>query len=61
MPTFLLVYQEVDVGVDREDDHIGENVDCANDVQYVGVLERNSLRDLHHPEDDNQVGTAHLC
>ena len=60
MHTFLLVYQEVNVCIDGDDDHIGQDVDCANDVQDIGVLERDFLGDLHHPEDDDQVGTAVL-
>ena len=45
------------VGVDRDDDHVGQQIDCANDVQHVRILERDSLGDLHHPENDDQVGT----
>ena len=40
---FLLVDQEVNVSIYGYDDHIGENVDCANEVQDIGVVERDSL------------------
>ena len=56
--TLLLIDQEMNVGVDRDDDHVGQHVDSANNVQHIGILERDSLGYLHHPKDDNQVGAA---
>ena len=56
--TLLLVNHQVDVGVETDDDGVRRNVHPADDVQDVGVLHGNLLRDLHHHEDDYQVGTA---
>jgi hypothetical protein len=56
-PTLLLVNQEMDVRVNGDDDHVREDVDGANDVQGIGIIERDSLGHLHHSEDDDQVGT----
>ena len=46
------------VGVDRDDYHIGQNVSAANEEEGIGIIHWDSLRDLHHPEDDDQVGAA---
>jgi len=51
----LLVDQVLCIEVDTGDDDIRENVDSADEVQYRGVFERNSFRDLHHPKDNDQV------
>lgn len=47
----------MDVGVEGDDDDIRQNVQSADEHQYVGVLHRNLLGNLHHHEDDYQVGT----
>jgi len=58
--TFLLIDQEVHVGVDGDDDYVGEDVSTTNEVEGIWVLHRNSLGDLHHPKDDDQVGSRVL-
>lgn len=58
--TFLLIDQEVHVGVDGDDDYVGEDVSTSNEVKGIRVLHRNSLGDLHHPKDDDQVGSGVL-
>ena len=53
--TLLLIDEEVNVGVDRDDDHVGQDVASADQVQGIWILHRDSFRDLHHPKDDDQV------
>lgn len=56
--TLLLVNEVVSVGVNGDDDNVGEHVDGADDVHGLGILHGDLLGDLHHPEDDDQVGAA---
>lgn len=56
--TLLLVDLQVDETVDGEDDHVGQEVDSSDNVQGGRVVKRDLFRDLHHPKDDNQVGSA---
>jgi len=60
MDTFLLVDQEVHVSVDGDNDNIGENVSAANKHQGIGVFHWDPLGDLHHPKDDDQVGSVQV-
>lgn len=39
--TILLVDLRLDVEVDARDDQVGDNVECAHAVEYVGVIKRN--------------------
>lgn len=48
----------MDVGVETDDDSVRRNVHPADDVQDIGVFHGDLLRNLHHHEDDYQVGTA---
>lgn len=56
--TLLLVDLRLDVKVHHGDDHVGENVDSTDNVEDIWVLKIDLLGDLHHPEDDDQVGTG---
>lgn len=56
--TLLLVDNTLNVQVDGSNEHIATNVDGANNVEHLRVVERNALRHLHHTQDDDQVGTA---
>lgn len=56
--TLLLVDLRLDVQVHHGDDHIGRNVQSADNVEDIWVLKIDLLGDLHHPEDDDQVGTV---
>lgn len=56
--TLLLVDLGHDVEVDETNDDVATDIDSADGVEHIGVLERDALRHLHHTEDDDQVGTA---
>ena len=45
-------------GVDGDNDGVGEEVTSANEIHGIWILHRNLLANLHHPEDDDQVGAA---
>lgn len=55
--TLLFVDLGLDIEVDAQDDHIGHNVQSTDAEEHIRVVERNPLGDLHHPEDDDEVGT----
>lgn len=54
--TLLRVDLLLHVEVDADDDHVGDNIQCSNGQQDLWILEIYFLRDLHHAEDDHQVG-----
>ena len=56
--TLLLVDREVDVGIECNNDHVRENVASTNKQQRLRVVKGDPLGHLHHPKDDNQVGSA---
>lgn len=56
--TLLLVDNTLNVQVDGCNEDIATNVDGANNVEHLRVVERDALRHLHHTQDDDQVGTA---
>lgn len=56
--TLLLVDLGHDVEVDETNDDVATDIDGADGVEHIGVLERDALRHLHHTEDDDQVGTV---
>jgi hypothetical protein len=56
--TLLLVDLDLSVQVDGGDDQVAGNVQSANNVQGVGIFERNSLGHLHHSKNDDNVGTV---
>jgi hypothetical protein len=47
--TILLVDLLLDVEVDARDDQVGDNVEGANGIQDIWVIERDLLGDLHKP------------
>jgi hypothetical protein len=55
--TLLLVDLGLDIEVDAQDDHVGHDVQSPDAEEYIRVVERNPLGNLHHPEDDDEVGT----
>lgn len=40
------------------DDEVRDDVETANAHQDLGVFEGDLFRDLHHPEDDDQIGSV---
>ena len=56
--TFLLVNDIVCICVDCDNDGIGEEVAGADQVHGIWILHGDLLADLHHPEDDDQVGST---
>lgn len=47
----------MNVGVERNDGDVGRNVHPADDHQNIWIFHGNLLGNLHHHEDDYQVGT----
>lgn len=58
--TLLLVDLGLDVKVEKTDNDVTSQIDAADHIQGEGIIERNALGDLHHTEDDDQVG-AIIC
>lgn len=56
--TLLGVNLGLDVQVDEANDDVAGNVNGANGVEDILVVEGNLLRDLHHTKDDEEVGAA---
>jgi hypothetical protein len=56
--TLLLIDQEVHIGVNGDDYHVGQDVSATNKHQRLGVLHGNSFRHLHHAKYDHQIGTV---
>lgn len=56
--TLLLVDQEMSVGVDGDDDYVRQDISRSHQIEGIWIIERDSFRDLHHSEDDDQVGTV---
>lgn len=59
--TLLLINLHLDIKVDTSDDNVADHVKCADHVQGVWVVEWDFLGDLHHHEDDDQVGAKGWC
>ncbi|KAL3702766.1 hypothetical protein TMatcc_000078 [Talaromyces marneffei ATCC 18224] len=55
--TLLLADLGLDIEVDAQNEHVGHDVESSDAEEHIGVFERNPLGDLHHPEDDDEVGT----
>ena len=55
--TILLVDLGLDVEVDAGNDDVGYDVEGAHAVEHIRVIEWDLFRDLHKPQDDDQVGT----
>jgi len=56
--TFLGIYLHSYVEVDCRDDEIAHDVECAHTHEHSRVVEGDLLARLHHPQDDDQIGTA---
>jgi len=56
--TVLLVDLQLAVVVDAQDDEVGNDVECAEAVDDVGVFHGDLLGQLDQEEDDDQVGAA---
>lgn len=54
--TLLLVDLQLGVEVESSNDDVAGEVNGANDVEYERVVEGDTLRHLHHTQDDDQVG-----
>lgn len=58
--TVLLLDNYPAVHIQPEDDQIGENVHPPDAVEPQRVFEGDLLRHLHHPQDHDEVGSAHI-
>jgi hypothetical protein len=58
MRTLLLVDLGLGVQVEANNDHVANNVEHTASIQDIGVLEGDLLGHLHHPKDDDDVGTV---
>ena len=56
--TSLLFDLHANVVVERKDEEVGDDIEDSNTHEYVGIIKWYSLRYLHHPEDDHQVGAV---
>lgn len=56
--TLLLVDLQVGVQVDSQDEKIRQDIACAHQHQDLRVLKGNLLGQLHHHQDDGEVGTV---
>ncbi len=56
--TFLLVDFLLDVEVHADDEEVRDDVERADAHENLGVVEGDLFGDLHHAEDDHQVGAG---
>lgn len=56
--TLLLVDLHLHHEVQTSNDQVADNVESAAHVEDIGVVEGDLLRDLHRPEDDDEVLTT---
>ncbi len=56
--TFLCVDFALHVDIDAHDDQVGEGVESAHDVENARVFEGYLFGDLHHKQDNDQVGAT---
>jgi hypothetical protein len=54
--TLLLVDLQLGVEVESSNDDVAGKVDGADDVEHKRIVKGNALGDLHHTQDDDQVG-----
>jgi hypothetical protein len=54
--TLLLVDLQLGVEVETSNDNVAGKVDGTDNVEHKRIIERNALGDLHHTQDDDQVG-----
>jgi hypothetical protein len=52
----LLVDLQLGVEVETSNDNVAGKVDGTDNVEHKRIIERNALGDLHHTQDDDQVG-----
>lgn len=58
--TVLLLDNHSTVHIQTKDDQIGEDVHPPDAVEPCWVVEGDLLRHLHHAQDHNEVGSAHI-
>lgn len=56
--TLLLVDLKLGVQVDSQDENIRQDIASAHQHQDLGILKGNLLGQLHHHQDDGEVGTV---
>ena len=56
--TVLLSDLATDVHVQRQDDNVGKNVHRPHTVQDIRIVEGDLLRDLHHAQNNHDIGTV---
>ena len=56
--TLFLIDLRLGVQVDSQDDHIGQDIQAANQHQNIGVFKGNLLGELHHHQDNGQICTV---
>jgi len=56
--TLLLVDLGLRVQVQAQDENVGQDVESTDCHQDIGVFKGNLLGQLHHHQDDGQVGTV---
>lgn len=54
--TLLLVDLELGEEIETGNEDVAGKVDGADNVEYERIIEGDALRDLHHTQDDDQVG-----
>ena len=53
--TFLFGDLRLYVEIDPSDDHVGHDIQNAHNKEYVRIVKRNLLGQLHHHDDDRQI------
>ncbi len=56
--TFLCVDFALHVDIDAHDHQVGDGVESAHNVENARVFEGYLFGDLHHEQDDDQVGAT---
>ncbi len=56
--TFFAIDLRLQIQVDACNDNVGDDVECTNSHEHIGVAEWDLLGYLHHPKDDDQVGAG---
>lgn len=54
--TLLLVDLELGEEIETGNENVAGKVDGADNVEHERIIEGDALRDLHHTQDDDQVG-----
>lgn len=61
MLTLLLIDLHLNIIVNARNHNVADNIHGADHVERIWVVEWDFLADLHHHEDDGQIGTRRLC